>query len=130
MYQGVTGVDAPPCGVRFGDALLGRGHGRDLDSNTEYGEYPWHAGLLVTIDGVTEYVCGGAVIDSRHVATAAHCVKSYYPEEIHVRLGDWDVNTDLEPYQHVDMPVSRNNQPIRTQYFMTIYQSQLNIYIN
>ena len=97
--------NAPACGVRFGDALLGRGHGRDLDSNTEYGEYPWRAGLLVTIDGITEYACGGALIDGRHVLTAAHCVKSYFPEELIVRIGDWDVNSDLEPYPHLDLPV-------------------------
>ena len=93
----------PVCGRRFGDGLLGRGHGRDLDSNSEYGEYPWHVGLLVSLDGVTEYACGGALIDSLHVATAAHCVKSYYPHELVVRLGDWDVNSDLEPYQHQDV---------------------------
>ena len=93
----------PECGRRFGDALLGRGHGRDLDSNSEYGEYPWHVGLLVTLGGLTEYVCGGALIDSRHVVTAAHCVKSYYPEEVVVRLGDWDVNSQLEPFLHQDV---------------------------
>ena len=84
---------------------MGRGHGRDLDSNTEYGEYPWHVGLLSTIHGHTEYACGGALIDDRHVVTAAHCVKSFYPGEITVRLGDWDVNSEREPYQHLDLPI-------------------------
>ena len=101
------GVEVEPrCGQRFGGALLGRGHGRDLDSNTEYGEYPWHVGVLATVEGDTEYVCGGALVDSRHVLTAAHCVKSFYAEEVSVRVGDWDVNSDLELYQHRDMPVS------------------------
>ena len=70
-----------------------------------YGEYPWHVGLLSTISGHTEYACGGALIDDRHVVTAAHCVKSFYPEEITVRLGDWDVNSEREPYRHLDLPI-------------------------
>jgi len=102
-----VGHQSPACGLKFGEAgLLGRGRGRDLDSDTEYGEYPWHAAILSTLAGDTEYVCGGALVDARHVLTAAHCVKSYYPEELHVRLGDWDVNSDLEPYPHLDLPVS------------------------
>jgi len=102
------GVEVEPqCGERFGGALLGRGHsGRDLDSDSEYGEYPWHVGLLATVEGDTDYVCGGALIDSEHVLTAAHCVKSFYPHELLVRIGDWDVNSNLEPYPHKDMDVS------------------------
>jgi len=95
------------CGERFGGALLGRGHsGRDLDSDSEYGEYPWHVGLLATVEGDTDYVCGGALVDSEHVLTAAHCIKSFYPHELLVRIGDWDVNTDREPYPHRDIAVS------------------------
>jgi len=97
----------PQCGVKFGGALLGRGHsGRDLDSDSEYGEYPWHVGLLATVEGDTDYVCGGALIDSEHILTAAHCVKSFYPHELLVRVGDWDVNSNMEPYPHKDMAVS------------------------
>merc|ERR1719447_373366 len=72
-------VQEVECGKRFGDALLGRGHGRDLDSDSEYGEYPWHVGILSSLGqgGSLEYLCGGALIDSEHILTAAHCVKSF-----------------------------------------------------
>jgi len=97
----------PVCGKRFGDALLGRGHhGKDLDSDTEYGEYPWHVGILATVDGDTDYVCGGALLDGRHILTAAHCIKSFYPHELLVRVGDWDVNTEMEVYSHMDIAIS------------------------
>ena len=33
-------------------------------------------------------------------------MKSFYPHELLVRIGDWDVNSDLEPYPHRDMAVS------------------------
>jgi len=100
-------VQEVECGKRFGDALLGRGHGRDLDSDSEYGEYPWHVGILSSLGqgGSLEYLCGGALIDSEHILTAAHCVKSFYADEVIVRLGDWDVNTDMEPYAHMEFAV-------------------------
>ena len=111
------------CGKKFGGALLGRGHGRDLDSDSEYGEYPWHVGILASLrrGDSSEYLCGGALIDSEHILTAAHCVKSFYPEELHIRcdlkfwkrktisnfcrLGDWDVNSNMEPYAHMEFAV-------------------------
>ena len=105
-YSPRGGEEEPRCGKRFGAALLGRGHGRDLDSDSEYGEYPWHVGILATVEGDTDYVCGGALVDSQHVLTAAHCIESYYPDELLARVGDWDVNSGLELYPHRDMSVS------------------------
>jgi secreted trypsin-like serine protease len=74
-----------------------------MDSNSEYGEYPWHVGVLSSVQGDLEYLCGGALIDSQHVLTAAHCVKSFFADELTVRLGDWDVNSRQELYQHADI---------------------------
>jgi len=97
----------PECGVRFGAGMLGRGHSDvDLDSNTEFGEYPWHVAIMSNAGGKNRYICGGAIVDCSHIVTAAHCVKSLYPEEITVRVGDWDAAGDIELYSDVTHDVS------------------------
>jgi len=106
--RGGGGSSLPPeCGVRFGHGMLGRGHSSlDFDSNSEYGEYPWHVAILSNIGGVGRYICGGAIVDCNHIVTAAHCVKSLYPDEISVRVGDWDASSNSELYEHKTHRVS------------------------
>lgn len=92
------------CGLRQSSGIVGRvKNPHYVSGNTEFGEYPWHVAIL-NING--EYVCGGALIDDRHVLTAAHCVSSLSPLQLKVRLGDWDVSGPLEFYSHVEIPVS------------------------
>ncbi|PSN36360.1 hypothetical protein C0J52_19727 [Blattella germanica] len=69
------------------------------------GEYPWQAAILKKDVQESVYVCGGTLIDDLHIITAAHCVKSYNGHELRVRLGEWDVNHDVEfyPYEERDV---------------------------
>ena len=69
------------------------------------GEYPWQAALLKKEQYDNVYVCGGSLIDASHILTAAHCIKQYRPEELRIRLGEWDVNNDSEFYPNIEMDV-------------------------
>ena len=51
------------------------------------------------------YTCGAALIDPSHLITATHCINKFRPEQLRVRLGEWDVHSDTEPFTNVEMDV-------------------------
>ncbi|CAG0892914.1 unnamed protein product [Darwinula stevensoni] len=62
--------------------------GRALrEAEESAGFWPWNAGLK-TKDG--EFVCGGTLINSQIILTAAHCVDKENPDSFYVSLGDYD----------------------------------------
>jgi len=65
-------------------------------------EYPWQVAILKKEEFDNVYVCGGALIDGSHILTAAHSIKDYKPEDLRIRLGEWDVNNDSEFYTHIE----------------------------
>ena len=50
---------------------------------TEVSEYPWQAGLVNK--GSTSVWCGGSLVNSKWVLTAAHCTDGVKANEIQVR---------------------------------------------
>ena len=70
-------------------------------------EYPWQVAILKKEQFDNVYICGGSLIDGSHILTAAHCVKKYRPEELRIRLGEWDVNNDSEFYSHVEFDADK-----------------------
>jgi len=71
--------------------------------NTEVNEYPWQAGLVSK--GGSYVWCGGSLVNSRWVLTAAHCTVGDSPSSIQVLLGEHDYNIDHEA-DHIRADVS------------------------
>ncbi|XP_064117235.1 LOW QUALITY PROTEIN: uncharacterized protein LOC135222835 [Macrobrachium nipponense] len=95
------------CGKSNAAGLLGRVKNPSfVNDDSEFAEYPWQAAILKLDQGENVYVCGAVLITDRHLLTAAHCVKSLHSNTMIIRMGDWDVTTAAEFYQHVEIPVS------------------------
>lgn len=89
----VTHFPKPPhCGKPLSDRLIG-GMQSQLD------EFPWTALIEYRKpNNETKFVCGGSLINSRYVLTAAHCVQPARSgwEVIGVRLGEWNLTAEMD----------------------------------
>ena len=61
------------------------------------------AGLLKGRSGSRSF-CGGAIIDQRHVVTAAHCLRTVTPRDIMVRIGEYDFSDSVQDGE--DYPIT------------------------
>nr|XP_022921224.1 uncharacterized protein LOC111429520 isoform X2 [Onthophagus taurus] len=57
-----------------------------------FGTFPWQAYIRI---GSSR--CGGSLVSRRHVVTAGHCVARAVPRQVHVTLGDYVINSAVEP---------------------------------
>lgn len=86
------------------------------NSKTYFGQFPWMAVILKTttdpktgarLDNV--FQCGGSLIHSRVIITAAHCVSEFNVHSLKVRVGEWDTQSadnDDEVNSHQDFTIS------------------------
>ncbi|XP_015122686.1 uncharacterized protein LOC107045071 [Diachasma alloeum] len=94
------------CGVRNGQGVNGRIKTPVyIDGDSEFGEYPWQVAILKKDPSESVYVCGGTLISPRHILTAAHCVKTHSSHDLRARLGEWDVNHDVEFYPYIERDI-------------------------
>jgi len=95
------------CGIRQTIGIAGRVQNLQpapgSESSAEFGEFPSHVAILKRLSpGDSLFVCSAVLISNQWLATAAHCVRKLRPEELKVRLGEWDVNRDDEFYPFVE----------------------------
>ncbi|XP_055852099.1 phenoloxidase-activating factor 2 isoform X1 [Episyrphus balteatus] len=67
-----------------------------------FGAYPWQAAILTTGD---VYLGSGALIDRRHILTAAHKVLNLPTTSYKVRLGEWDAASTRETIPAEDITI-------------------------
>nr|XP_022901933.1 uncharacterized protein LOC111414729 [Onthophagus taurus] len=94
------------CGTRNGQGITGRiKNPIYVDGDSEFGEYPWQVAILKKDPKESVFVCGGTLIDHLHIITAAHCIKQYSAYDLRIRLGEWDVNHDVEFFPYIERDV-------------------------
>lgn len=98
----------PTCGARNSYGVRGRVANLNYpESGTDFAEFPWHVGIMKRLRPQESlYVCGGVLIASQWIATAAHCLKNLRPQELKVRLGEWDVHREDEFHAHIEKMVT------------------------
>ncbi|XP_065086036.1 CLIP domain-containing serine protease B4-like [Ochlerotatus camptorhynchus] len=95
----LPGVDT--CGLgNVGDKIIGG----DL---TDLGQYRWMVAIELLEDNERKIICGGSLINTLYVLTAAHCAARFVPEILFVRLGEFDLemDPDCDEYNNCNDPV-------------------------
>ncbi|XP_026494278.1 CLIP domain-containing serine protease HP8-like [Vanessa tameamea] len=87
--------DWKTCGIQNNDRIVG-------GTETELDEHPWMALLRYDKPKGSGFYCGGVLISSKYVLTAAHCIKGAdLPKNwklSQVRLGEWNVTSKKDCY--------------------------------
>ncbi|XP_055838596.1 phenoloxidase-activating factor 2-like [Episyrphus balteatus] len=97
------------CGYRYKNGV--ELQNKELaDNEAKFGEFPWMVSIFnkIIFSGKVFSIskCGGSLIAPNVVLTAAHCVNVKQTKNYSVRAGEWEPNSDSEPYPHQERQVA------------------------
>ncbi|XP_050719649.1 uncharacterized protein LOC127000242 isoform X2 [Eriocheir sinensis] len=91
------------CGVGSADIATRIKNTHLLDKQSKFAEFPWMG--IVFFRNQT-YKCGAVLVDNLWVLTAAHCVAGFKPNDIRVRLGEYQVDYFDAKYPYEDYDIA------------------------
>nr|CAD7457168.1 unnamed protein product [Timema tahoe] len=96
---------------------------------SKLGAFPWLAALGYTRPATStkkgpKFLCGAALVTTRHVITAGHCV--YSRDDLYmVRLGEHNLESDEDGASPIDVPIAKNK--IHEEYSPTTFSNDIAI---
>ncbi|XP_028137604.1 phenoloxidase-activating factor 3-like [Diabrotica virgifera virgifera] len=84
-------------------------NGQDADLN----EFPWMALLSYRTRRGPDFKCGGTIINSRYILTAAHCISNLDTPMLGVRVGEYNTRTRRDCVMGKDGTEKCINNPVQ-----------------
>ncbi|EDW79819.2 uncharacterized protein Dwil_GK17815 [Drosophila willistoni] len=74
-------------------------------ANAAFGRWPWQISLRQWRTSTYLHKCGAALLNENWAITAAHCVDNVPPSDLLLRLGEYDLAEEEEPYAYQERRV-------------------------